>query len=136
MEDHCLSVTERELFYSAMMLGLDRLVGVPYDFPAGDKERAAELEETKRALHKRKLLRENSKGEITLDFVLSACAAVCARPDACTPVEAEGLRGTIYAAAGSFLFLESEEDGGFVARWFEDAQSVDAYMERAKFLKL
>ncbi|GHS95052.1 hypothetical protein AGMMS50276_09300 [Synergistales bacterium] len=106
MSEKALRVSDKELFYSAMILKYERLVGVEYAFPTGENDREKELEEVKRGLRKKKLLRENSKGEITIDFALSACAAFCARPEFCRVIDEPSYHATIYGAAKAFLLLE------------------------------
>lgn len=128
MDDNFFRVSSRELFYSAMLLGVDRLVNVEYDFPTDDEHLAAELDETKRSLNRRKLLRENSKGEIAIDAALSACVAFCAKPEECSVIDDEGALGTIYCAEGSYMFLEPDGEGEYMARWFQNADSVDEYI--------
>lgn len=128
MDETAFKVSARELFYGAIMLGMDRLVNVEYDFPTDDERLLVQLDETKQSMHKKKLLRENSKGEVTLDFMLSACVAFCARPDDCSVLETDGVSGTVYHAAGSFMLLESDNDDEYTAHWFKDADSVDGYI--------
>jgi len=121
-----LELTTKELFYTAALLGLGRLVNVIYDYPAEEQQRVRELSEVKRELHRRKLLRENSKGEVTLDYALAACAAFCAEPESCET--ADGGR-TIYSAAGAYMLLE-QDDCKCQARWFETRAALEEYMER------
>ncbi|MDR1965812.1 MAG: hypothetical protein LBQ36_03815 [Synergistaceae bacterium] len=128
MEENYLQVSNRELFYSAMMLGLERLVNVEYDFPADEAKLESELDETKRALHKKKLLKENTKGEITLDFALSLCAAFCSKPENCMVVDEGGFYATIYNAADSYMLLERTGEGEYAARWFADRAPLDGYI--------
>jgi hypothetical protein len=128
MDENYLHVTNKELFYSAMMLNLNRLVNIEYDFPADDIKLAKELDEAKRSLHKKKLLKESAKGEITLDFALSACAAFCARPDNCAVVDREGYYATVYGAANAYMLLERLNEGESAARWFKDRESLDGYL--------
>lgn len=128
MEENALRVSNKELFYSAMMLRLERLVNIEYVFPADDAKLAKELDEVKRSLHKRKLLKENAKGEITLDFALSACAAYCAKPDSCAVVDEGGYYATVYGAANSYMLLERAGENECSARWFRDKKSLDGYV--------
>jgi hypothetical protein len=128
MEESSLRVSNKELFYSAMMMNFDRLVNIEYDFPADEKKLAAELEEVKGALRRRHLLKENSKGEITIDFALSACTAFCAKPDNCMVVDEKGFYATIYGAAGSYMLMERGDDGEYLALWFPDRESADGYI--------
>jgi hypothetical protein len=130
MEENALRVSNKELFYSAMMLELDRLVNVEYVFPADDAKLAKELDEVKRSLHKRKLLKESAKGEITLDFALSVCAAFCAKPDNCAVVDEGGFYATVYEAGDAYMLLERLSDDESAARWFKDRESVGEYLTR------
>ncbi|MDR1472244.1 MAG: hypothetical protein LBS75_06950 [Synergistaceae bacterium] len=130
MEENGLSVSSKELFYSAMMLGLDKLVNVEYVFPADETRMADELEEVKRGLRKKRMLKENTKGEITLDFGLSLCAAFCSKPDSCGVVDEDGLYGTIYKAAETYMFLERTGEGENAAKWFKDSESLDEHITR------
>ena len=128
MDEKCLRVTNKELFYSAMMLNLDRLVNVEYVFPADEEKLAKELDEAKRSLNKKKLLKENSKGEISLDFALSACAAFCANPDKCIVVDEGEYYATAYVAADSYMLLERGVEDENSALWFQDKESLDGYV--------
>jgi hypothetical protein len=128
MDENYLDVSNKELFYTAMMLDLDRLVNVEYDFPADDEKLLSEFDEVKKTLHKRKLLKENSKGEITLDSALSVCAAFCARPENCIVVDEEGFYGTVYNAVDSYMLLERTDEDKNKAYWFADRQSMDDYI--------
>jgi hypothetical protein len=130
VDENVLNVSDKELFYSAMMLGLDELVNVEYLFPADGAKLASELEETKRGLHKKRMLKENAKGEITLDVRLSLCAAFCARPDRCDVVDRDGLYGTVYNAAATYMFLERTGEGENAARWFKDTESLNEHIAR------
>ena len=130
MDGQCLRITNKELFYSAMMLNFDRLVNVEYVFPADETRLAKELDEAKRTLHKKKLLKENSKGEINLDFALSACAAFCANPDKCIVVDEDGYYATVYVASDSYMLLERAGEEENAALWFRDRESLDGYIMR------
>lgn len=130
MDENYLRISNKELFYAAMMLGVDRLVNVVYDFPTDEARQLSELDEVKRVLHKKKLLKESSTGEITLDTSVAACAAFCAEPDDCAIVDEEGFYATVYDAADSHMLLERLDDENNEARWFEDKTSIDEYIEQ------
>lgn len=130
MEGNTINVSDKELFYSAMLLGLDSLVNIAYAFPASDVMIAAELEDTKRVLHKKRLLRENSRGEVALECALSLCAAFCSKPDSCVVVDEGGIYGTIYKAAETYMFLERAGDGMNEARWFKDRESLNGHIAK------
>jgi hypothetical protein len=130
MEGNTLNVSGKELFYAAMLLGLESLVNVAYSFPAGDAMIAAEIEEAKRGLHKKRLLKENSRGEIKLDCALSLCAAFCSKPESCSVVDEGGIYGTIYRAAETYMFLERTGEDTHEARWFKDTESLDGHIRK------
>jgi hypothetical protein len=111
-----------------MMMKLDRLVNVEYHFPADRKKMAAEMEDVKRGLHRKKLLRENSKGEFAMDLALSTCVAYCARPETCSVYDAGGVYATVYGAAGSFMVLERAGAGENIALWFGSEEGVSEFL--------
>jgi hypothetical protein len=130
MTENGLRISDKELFYSAMMMKLDRLVNVEYAFPADEKKLAAEMEDVKRSLHRKKLLRENSKGEFTMDLALVACTSYCARPEKCSIYETGGVYATVYGAAGSYMVLERAGAGENIAVWFGGEAAVNEYLTR------
>jgi hypothetical protein len=113
-----------------MMMRLDRLVNVEYSFPADQKRMAAEMEDVKRGLNRKKLLRENSKGELAMDLALTTCVAYCARPETCSIYEADGVYATVYGAAGAFMVLERTGAGENIAAWFGSEADVNEYLLR------
>jgi hypothetical protein len=123
-----LRVTNKELFYSAMLLGLNRLVGVEYFFLTDKKELSAELEEAKRTLHKKRLLKENSKGNVSLDSDLTKCLGLCSNPQRCTVVDSGGVYAIIYEADGESMILEKTSDGENAARFLGDRQAAEEYV--------
>ena len=136
MDEQRLCVTNKELFYSAMMLNHDRLVGIEYDFPADEARLTKELNEAKRSLHKKKLLKENSKGEINLDFALSTCAGLCANPDSCIVVDEDGYRATVYVASNYYMLMERAGKDENAALWFRDKEALDGYiMQKLESMK-
>ena len=91
------------------------------------------MEDVKRGLHRKKLLRENSKGEFVMDLALVTCVAYCARPETCSVYEEDGVYAAIYGAAGGFMVLERAEAGLNLAIWFRDRTGVDEYLlQRAR----
>ena len=128
MKQPALTVTDKEIFYTALMLGSERLIGVEYDFPIDEGALMQELGTVKRDLNKRKLLRENSKGEITLSDDLTAVAVFCSEPEECIVVEEDMLQGTIYKVGVSSLLLEPSGDDGYDAYIFTDGNSLDEYI--------
>lgn len=103
-----LRITAKELCYTAALLGYARLVGVRHEFPLDETAQARELNEVKRALNKRRLLRENSRGEITIDPALADCAWLCAEPGECEIIDGNT---TLYRADGRAMRLTRGEDG-------------------------
>jgi hypothetical protein len=122
-----LRVTNKELFYSAMLLGLKRLVCVEYFFPTDEKELSMELEEAKRTLHKKRLLKENSKGDVSLNPALTKCVTFCSNPERCTIVNRDGIYAAIYEVGGESVILERTAEGENAARFFEDMDSAVNY---------
>lgn len=128
MELSRLHVTNKELFYAAMMLKLAKLVDVEYLFPADKALLARELDEAKQSLRKKKLLKENSKGEVSLDIALTACAALCADPESCSTMESGRYRATTYSSASAHMLLERGGEGELDAVWFKDKEDLDGYL--------
>ncbi|MDR0647891.1 MAG: hypothetical protein LBF92_00945 [Synergistaceae bacterium] len=126
-DEKILRVTNKELFYSAMLLGFGRLVGVEYFFPTEEKALSAELEEAKRTLHKKRLLKENSKGEISLDPDLTKCIGLCSNPERCTVVDSGGIYAIIYEINGENMILERTGEEENAVRFFEDRDSATGY---------
>ena len=124
-----LTVTNKEIFYTALMLGRGQLVGVEYDFPIDEALLMQELNEVKRGLHKRKLLRENSKGEITLSDELAIVAAFCSEPDECVVIEEDTLAGTVYKVGVSSLLLEPADGEINNAYIFTADKTLEEYIE-------
>ena len=126
-DEKILRVTNKELFYSAMLLGFDRVVGVEYFFPTDEKALTAEVEEAKRTLHKKRLLKENSKGEISLDGGLTKCLGLCSHPEKCTVVDSGGVYAIIYETGGENLILERINGTENAARFFDDRAAAEEY---------
>ena len=128
MDNHLLRITVKELFYSAMMLRLNRLVNVEYIFPADEGGRARELSEVKQTLRKKKLLKESAKGDVSMSLTLMACAIMCSNPEKCTIREAEGYYATAYGVAGSYMLLEKEDEGELAVSWYKDEETLKEYL--------
>jgi hypothetical protein len=108
---------------------------VEYAFPTDEKGREKELEDVKRDLRKRKLLKESSKGEITIDFTLSACAVFCARPEFCRVIDEPSYRAMVYGASGAFLLLEKiNEDENDALIFINEEQLGDFIKQRVENL--
>ena len=123
-----MQITNKELFYTAMMLKLDHLVNVEYLFPADSAAMSRELEEAKQTLRKKKLLKENSKGEVAIDLALTACASLCAHPQTWTVTESDGYYATIYGTENAYMLLERGTEGELTAIWFKDRENLDGYL--------
>jgi hypothetical protein len=130
MEENVLRLSSRELYYSAMLLRLERIVNISYDFPADESAMKAELDDAKRSLHKKNLLRENSKGEIVLNRELVVCAAYCAKPGNCVVVEENGIAGALYCTEDAVMLLEEAGEDVYEARWFADMRQANGFIER------
>lgn len=128
MNENALHVTNKELFYTAMMLHLDQLVNVDYVYPLGENELRQELNDVKRTLRKKKLLKENAKGEVSLDASLAACASICARPEECVIEKTGKYYATLYGAGGAYMLLEREPEEQLTALWFNDKTAADSYI--------
>ncbi|MBQ9526675.1 MAG: hypothetical protein IJR68_03610 [Fretibacterium sp.] len=123
-----MQITNKELFYTAMMLKLDHLVNVEYLFPIEENDLRRELNEAKKTLRQKKLLKENAKGEVSLDLALTACAALCANPEDCVVRESDGYYATAYTAAGVYMLLERGDGDDLTAVWFQDRAAFDEYL--------
>ena len=128
MTETAVTLSNKEIFYITLMLGGERLVGVEYDFPIDEALLMQELGEVKRGLNKRKLLRENSKGEVSMEYTLTAVAGFCSQPDVCLIVDEEGLKGTVYKVGESSLLLEPAENDEFNASVFTSEKALGEYI--------
>lgn len=135
MDNPILHITTKELFYTAMMLHLPHLVNVEYIFPIEEDALRRELNEAKGTLRKKKLLKENAKGEVSLDMTLSACAALCSKPEDCMVREAEGYYATAYTAAGAYMLLERGNEDELTAILFRDREDLDSYLAEKMSVK-
>lgn len=123
-----MHVTSKELFYSAMMLRLERLVNVEYLFPTSEDARALELNEAKKTLRNKKLLKESANGDISLDLALTACAVVCAKPETCEVKSAGDYYATAYRAEDVYMLMEREPDDILAISWFADKTELDDHV--------
>ena len=128
MSDNVFYVTNKELFYAAMMLGLGQLVNVVYDFPANEASLKRELEDVKRSLRRKKLLTESARRGISIDSVLGVCAMFCAEPESCEVIDINDYHATSYSVAGTYMLLEQRGDGEFAALWFLNREKLDEYI--------
>ena len=129
MEQGFLSVTKKELFYTAVMLQLKQLVNVVYDFPADETKFEQELNEARSSLRKKKLLMESARNGITLDTALCTCAAFCAEPEKCEVIDEKNYYATVYTAENFHMLLERGETDELLARWFLDKENLDKYID-------
>ena len=129
MEQDFLSVTKKELFYTAVMLQLRQLVNVVYDFPADNAKFEQELNEARSSLRKKKLLTESARNGITLDTALCTCAAFCAEPEKCEVIDENNYYATIYTAENFHMLLERGKDDELLARWFLNKDNLNKYID-------
>lgn len=118
-----MTCSAKELFYCAYILRFTPLIGVEYLFPPDENLRNRELNEVKRDLHKRKLLRENSKGEITLTSELSTIMTTICKPDNAFNVKNDIM---LFQKDDTILLLEKNSDD-YTALIFADLQSAKEY---------
>ena len=78
-----LLITKKELFYSAVMLRIRKLVNVVYDFPADSLKFEAELRDARKTLRRKNLLEDSARDGVNISFSLSVCVSFCANPDSC-----------------------------------------------------
>lgn len=124
-----MRVSTKELFYAAMMLKLDKLVNVEYSHPMNDDAILEELNEVKHSLRKKKLLKENARGKISLELSLTACAALCSEPDSCEVRSNEsGYYATIYKRSNAYLLVEHYHEGLLRISWFNDKIELDEFI--------
>ena len=124
-----LLITKKELFYSAVMLRIRKLVNVVYDFPADQQKFDAELEDARKTLGRKNLLEDTIKDGINLSFSLSVCVSFCANPDKCEVVDSYGYYATIYQASRMYMLMESRDDDELLAAaWFTSRQKLDEYV--------
>ncbi len=126
-----LLITKKELFYSAVMLRIRKLVNVVYDFPADDSKFQRELKDARKTLWRKGLLEISSSGEDNISFVLSVCVSFCANPDSCEVVDSYGYRASVYRASSMYMLMENREDDTeelLAVAWFADKNNLDSYI--------
>lgn len=129
MDEQFLRVTKKELFYTAVMLGIKQLVNVVYDFPADEVLFDKELDEARKSLKKKKLLTESALDGGSLSFSLMVCAAFCATPMDCEIVDIDDHRATIYHIPGFYMLLECCDEEEMIAMWFTDKEKLYQYIK-------
>ncbi len=124
-----LLITKKELFYSAVMLRIRKLVNVVYDFPADQQKFDAELEDARKTLGRKNLLEDTIRDGVSLSFSLSVCVSFCANPDRCEVVDSYGYYATIYQASRMYMLMERRDDDEMLAAaWFTSRQKLDEYV--------
>lgn len=130
-EKKFLLLTRKELFYSAVMLRIRRLVNIVYDFPADEMKFERELREARRTLRRKNLLEETARDGVNISFNLSVCVSFCANPDSCEVIDSYGYYATIYRASRMYMLMElreGDEDDILAAAWFSDRKTLDEYI--------
>lgn len=125
-----LLITKKELFYSAVMLKIQKLVNVVYNFPADEIKFEKELREARKTLRKKNLLEETARDGVNLSFTLSVCVSFCANPDKCEVIDSYGYFATIYRASNMYMLMEQRDDEELAAAWFTDRHKLDEHIDR------
>ena len=124
-----LIVTKKELFYSAVMLRIRRLVNIVYDFPADKLKFEAELREARKTLRRKNLLEDSPRDGVNISFTLSVCVSFCANPDKCEVIDSYGYYATVYQASKIYMLMEHRDDDDLLAAaWFTDRKKLDEYI--------
>ena len=124
-----LLITKKELFYSAVMLRIRKLVNVVYDFPADKLKFEAELRDARKTLRRKNLLEDSIKDGVNISFSLSVCVSFCANPDKCEVIDSYGYYATIYKASKMYMLMEHREDDELLAAaWFTNRKNLDEYV--------
>lgn len=129
-EKKFLFVTKKELFYSAVMLRIRRLVNVVYDFPADNLKFEAELREARKTLRRKNLLEDSPRDGVNISFSLSVCVSFCANPDKCEVIDSYGYYATVYQASKMYMLMELRDDDNdlLAVTWFTDKGKLDDYI--------
>ena len=124
-----LLITKKELFYSAVMLRIRKLVNVVYDFPADKLKFEAELRDVRKTLRRKNLLEDSINDGVNISFALSVCVSFCANPDRCEVIDSYGYYATIYQASKMYMLMESRDDDELLAAaWFTNRKNLDEYI--------
>ena len=127
-----LLITKKELFYSAVMLRIRKLVNIVYDFPADKLKFERELKDVRKTLRRKNLLEDSVRDGVNISFSLSVCVSFCANPDRCEVIDSYGYYATIYQASKMYMLMERREDddddGFLAAAWFKNRSSLDEYV--------
>ena len=128
-EKKFLLITKKELFYSAVMLRIRRLVNIVYDFPADRLKFEAELRDARKTLRRKNLLEDSARDGVNISFSLSVCVSFCANPDKCEVIDSYGYSATIYQASKMYMLLEHRDDDELLAAaWFTNRDNLDEYV--------
>lgn len=127
-EKKFLIITKKELFYSAVMLRIRKLVNVVYDFPADKIKFGRELREARKSLRNKNLLEETTADGVNLSFALSVCVSFCANPDKCEVIDSYGYCATIYTASKMYMLMEQRDDDELAVAWFTGRESLDRHI--------
>lgn len=131
MTGEVMHITSKELFYSAMMLRLDKLVNVEYLYPTSEEGRLAELEDAKQSLRKKNMLKESANGSVSLDLGLIACASLCSNPEHCeVKKDASGYYATIYKTDETYMLMEHDGEGAYCVSWFNGKNEIDEHFAK------
>jgi hypothetical protein len=128
-----LLITKKELFYSAVMLRIRKLVNVVYDFPADKLKFEAELRHARKTLRRKNLLEDSARDGVNISFSLSICVSFCANPDKCEVVDSYGYYATIYQASKMFMLMEHRDDDEedlLATAWFTSRDNLDEYIDK------
>lgn len=125
-----LLITKKELFYSAVMLRIRKLVNVVYDFPADKLKFEAELREARKTLRRKNLLEDTPRDGVNISFSVSVCVSFCANPDRCEVIDSYGYYATIYQASKMYMLMEHKDDDQdlLAVAWFTDRKILDRYI--------
>lgn len=125
-----LLITKKELFYSAVMLRIRKLVNVVYDFPADKLKFEAELREARKTLRRKNLLEDTPRDGVNISFSVSVCVSFCANPDRCEVIDSYGYYATIYQASKMYMLMEHKDDDQdlLAVAWFTDRKILDGYI--------
>lgn len=123
-----LVITKKELFYSAVMLRIRKLVNVVYEFPADEIKFSRELREAKKTLEKKNLIEVSTSEGVNVSFTLSVCVSFCANPDKCEVIDSYGYYAAIYKASRMYMLLEHREDDELAAAWFTDREKLNEHV--------
>ncbi len=125
-----LLITKKELFYSAVMLRIRKLVNVVYDFPADKLKFEAELREARKTLRRKNLLEDTPRDGVNISFSVSVCVSFCANPDRCEVIDSYGYYATVYQASKMYMLMEHKDDDQdlLAVAWFTDRKILDRYI--------